>query len=294
MLARLLTLGTAARLRLAGARSFRHEVGDVSLKVYRAGPEDGEPWVLLHGLGSTALSWVAPFRALRSECLLLAPELSALGGTEAPGEGLDVREGAAAVADLIERCVPGGRAHVAGISLGGWTAVRLALSRPELVERLLLVDPAGYMHQDWERIRELVQVETLDDVRRLYAELFARTPWLLRVGRRAFLAAYQSPAVRRVLSALKPEDAYGDSDLARLELPVGLVWGEHDGLFQLEAGRAIAAALPDGDLFVLSGCGHSVHWECPRALLEAFESFRRRTARPAPDREPLTLAPKSG
>ncbi len=294
MLARLLTLGTAARLRLAGARPFRHRVGDVSLKVYRAGPEDGEPWVLLHGLGSTALSWVAAFPALRSECLLLAPELSALGGTRAPGEGLDVREGAAAVADLIEREVPGGRANVAGISLGGWTAVRLALARPDLVERLLLVDPAGYMHQDWRRIRELVEVETLDDVRRLYDQLFARTPWALRIGRRGFLAAYRSPAVRRVLKALRPADAYGDSDLARLAMPVGLVWGEHDGLFQIEAGRAMAAVLPDAELIVLPGCGHSVHWECPRALLEAFASFRARTAGAAPDRKPLALAPKSG
>lgn len=279
MLLRLFGPVTALALRGLGARRRRERIGRLSLVVYELGPEDGEPWVLLHGMGSTALSWAPIARALRRDCRLLVPELSALGGTRGPRPALDVGEGAAAVAELIRRRVRGGRATVAGISLGGWIATRLALAHPELAERLLLVNCAGYLNQDWNRIRELVRVRGIDDVDRLCGALFHRPqPWV-RFARRGFLAAYRSPAVRAVLDSIRPEDAFGEPELRGLEIPCGLIWSEHDALFTLEVGRAMAAALPYSRLFAVPDCGHAVQWECPRALLRALDAFRGWTPR---------------
>jgi alpha-beta hydrolase superfamily lysophospholipase len=61
-------------------------------------------------------------------------------------------------------------------------------------------------------------------------------------------------------------------------MPVALIWGEHDGLFTLDSARAMAAALPGAGghrLYVLHGCGHAVHLECPRALVAALQRVRR-------------------
>lgn len=274
MLLRLFLLWTRLVLRFLGASRKRYQIGETSLLVHRLGPEDGEPWVLLHGLGSTSLSWHRIARALRSECRLVIPELSALGGTATPRHGLGVADGARVVGRLIERELPGRRVNLGGISLGGWIAVRATLARPDQVGRLLLIDCAGYLDQDWERIQDLTRIDDLAGVERLYKVLFQRTPWILRRSKGVFLRAYSSPAVRQIFDTTTEADGFTDRDLARIEVPVGLIWGERDGLFELAVARAMAAALPDARLEVLEGAGHAVHWERPKQLVRAVRAFR--------------------
>jgi pimeloyl-ACP methyl ester carboxylesterase len=280
MLLRLYAQATRLSLRLMGARRKVLEEGPVSLVYYSVGPDDGEPWVLLHGLGAVAATWLPVMRALsssrKSNCLVLVPELSSLGGTRGPRAGLGVLQGAWMVARLIEKELGGRAANLTGISLGGWTAVRLALRRPDLVSRLVLIDAGGYRDQDWDRIQELVRVNDLPGIDRLYKALFGRVPWFLRLSRQGFLDTYTSPSVTETLDDLEEHDTFQDEDLARLRMPTALIWGEKDGLFKVEVARAMAAALPQVHLEVIPGCGHAVHIECPRRLVEAIERFRRR------------------
>lgn len=251
------------------------DVGDATLICYEIGPPDGEPWVLLHGLGATALAWSAAIRRLRQDVRLLLPELSGLGGTLSPGGGLNVPEGVEAVKALIEWWSPGRSVTLAGISFGGWMSVRLALERPDLVERLVLVDAGGYRDQDWGRIQALTDVANLEDVERLYKALFHRTPFIFELSRRAFLKAYTSRAVRYVLGSTTPDHAYSPEDLAAIEKPTLLVWGEHDGLFTLGVARAMEHDLPRSKLVTLRHAGHAVHWEKPREMAQAIDRFRR-------------------
>lgn len=280
ILLRLYAQMTRLSLRLLGAERRRLDDGPVSpisLVYYSVGPADGEPWVLLHGLGAVAATWLPVMRALKRNCRVLVPELSSLGGTRGPRAGLGVLQGAWMVARLIEKELRGRAANVAGISLGGWTAVRLALRRPDLVSRLALIDAGGYRDQDWNEIETLVRVDDLEGVDRLYGALFGRVPWFLRLSRQGFLQTYTSPSVRETLEDLEEHDTYQDEDLARLRMPTALIWGEKDGLFKVEVARAMAAALPRGRLEVIPGCGHAVHIECPRRLVQAIERFRRAT-----------------
>jgi 3-oxoadipate enol-lactonase len=286
MLLRFYARFVALLLRLMGARRLRLEDGDVSLVYFRLGREDGEPWLLVHGLGSIAATWAPVMRALRGSCLLIVPEMSALGGSRIPGDGFGVERASRILAKLLEHELgarPAVPATVAGISLGGWATVRLTLERPELVSRLLLIDAGGYRHQDWNKIQSLVTVDDLAGVDRLYQALFVRVPWALDVSRADFLKSYTSPSVRNTLRDLSERDTFGDEDLARLRVPTGLIWGEHDGIFTLETARAMAAALPQARLEVLRGCGHAVHLECPRLLVDAIQRFRRATS---PQRSP--------
>jgi pimeloyl-ACP methyl ester carboxylesterase len=279
------TLLTMAWLWLLGARRKRLRVGEVSLVYYRLGParigpEEAEPWVLLHGLGSVAASWSPVLRAFRRDCALVVPELSEIGGSEVPGHGLGVRQGAEVVARLIEEEFAGRPVTLVGLSLGGWLAARLALERPELVSRLVLIDAGGYRDQDWEEIERLVRVRDMAGVEEIYGAMFTRVPWIMRISRAAFFKGYTSPAVTAVLDGLSQADTFGDEDLARLRMPTALIWGERDGLFRLATARAMAAALPNARLDVLPACGHAVHLECPRRLVAALQRFRRTASAP--------------
>jgi pimeloyl-ACP methyl ester carboxylesterase len=279
MLFRVFARLIAAYLRLLGARRLTFECGDdVALVYYVLGPRNGEPWALLHGLGSMAATWSPVMRGLRRSCRILVPELSALGGTRCPGGGLGVRPAAEVLEKLYKKEFGPHPVTVAGLSLGGWIAVRLALQHPERVSRLALIDAAGYREQDWNTIQALVTVNSIADVKRLYKALFVKVPWLMRFSHAAFLRAYTSPSVRGVLESLSEADTFSDADLAAIRAPTAMIWADRDGLFTLATARAMAAAIPDSRLEVIPNCGHAVHMERPRALVAALQRFRKATA----------------
>ena len=268
------TAGTATGMRALGARRTRFRSGEANLAVHVLGPEGGEPWVLLHGLGSTAMSWAPVLPTLRRDCRVVVPELAELGGTRHPRGALSIDESVRAVAALIEKHFPGRPVTVGGSSLGGWIAVRLALERPDLVSRLVLVVAGGYRDQDWNDIQRKVKVETLADVDRLYAALFRRPWWLLRVARRPFLRAYSSRSVSAVIETIREDQGFGDEELHAIAVPTAVIWGEHDGLFAAPVGARMARALPHGHFYLIPECGHAVHWDRPKEFAEALANFR--------------------
>jgi pimeloyl-ACP methyl ester carboxylesterase len=278
MLIKLFGRLTALYLRLLGARRRVLETGEVALVYYVIGPEDGEPWVLLHGLGSVAATWSPVMRGLRRSCRMLVPELSALGGTRCPGDGFGIQPAVEILQKLLDREFGSRPVTLLGLSLGGWMAVRHALGHPERISRLLLVDAGGYRDQDWERIQSLVEVRDLAGVDRLYRALFFKVPWVMSLSRATFLKVYTSPAVTNVLAELSETDTFDDGDLGSLRMPAALIWAEQDGLFTVETGRAMAAAIPRSRLEIVRNCGHAIHMERPRALNAALQRFRRATA----------------
>jgi pimeloyl-ACP methyl ester carboxylesterase len=279
MLMRLLALVTHVWLTLLGYRRTRRKLGEWSLVFYRKGrrgePAVGEPRVLLHGLGSNALSWSPVARHLASRSRVLIPELSRIGGTRGPRAALDVAEGAKVVAELLRRELAGEPATIVGLSLGGWMAMRLALAEPALVSRLVLIDAGGYRDQDWEAIRSLVTVRSEADVERLYGALFHRVPLLFRLSRTTFRRVFQSPVVTGILEHLVDDDLFGPEEIARLQVPVAVIWGEQDGVFSEAVGRQIARHAREGAFYLVSDVGHGLHWEAPRRLVEAMEEAQR-------------------
>ena len=281
MLLRLFTTASALLLFFLGARRRRLRDGPIDLVYYRMErkrhdrPADSdEPWILLHGLGSIAVTWSPVMRALSRHGPVVVPELSALGGTISPGGGLGIEAGARIVAKLIETEWPGRAVTVAGLSLGGWMAVHLALERPDLVARLVLIDAGGYRHQNWNRIERLVRIDDMAGVDRFYKAIFVRPPRIMRLSRPGFLRAYTSPSVRNVLAATAEADTFDEADLHRLTMPTAVVWGEEDRLFTVRTARAMAGALPNGHLYVLPDCSHALHMERPDRLVAALERFR--------------------
>lgn len=276
MLTRAFELATATALAARGLKAETIRTGGAwNVKCWRGGNPAGEPWLLLHGLGATAATYLPLLPQLQPDCQLLLPELSTLGGTRGPQPALAIPEATRALAELIEREFAGRPVTVCGISLGGWIAVRLALARPDLVARLLLVVPGGYREQDWERIGRMVRVQTYRDSAAIWQALFAHPPLLLRLGRPLLYLAYRSEAVRAALGTLREEDAFGDAELATLQMPVGLIWGAEDRLFLREAGERMARAIPRSHFVAIPDGGHGVQWERPRKFLDAVQSFRR-------------------
>ena len=117
------------------------DVAGGRLATFRLGAQRADaPLVLaIHGITSTSRTWLAVARALGDRAALIAVDLRGRGDSHElpPPFGLDAH-----VADMLAVLDHFGlqRAVVAGHSLGAYVAARLAVSHPDRVGRLVLVD----------------------------------------------------------------------------------------------------------------------------------------------------------
>jgi pimeloyl-ACP methyl ester carboxylesterase len=132
----------------------------------------------------------------------------------------------------------------------------------------------------------MVSVSSPAEIGAMWRALFSHPPWYLRFGRPFLYRLYTTPTVREVLAAVREEDAFDDADLARLTMPVGLIWGERDALFEPSVGERMRRALPRATLTVIPAAGHAAQWERPRAFLAAVREFRREFPLPPLHRAP--------
>lgn len=269
----------AGLYRLLGGRSEEVPLEGGRLLLRRVGSGEGALWVLVHGLANTSIAWLPLTLTLRRRRQLALPELTELGGSDATGGALGIDEGAAALeAWLDRRRANGDRSPVflVGVSLGGWIACRLALRRPDLVQALALVNAAGYRDQDWDAIAALIRPRHRGDIARLASAMFLRHRSAIRWLEPALLRVFTRPAVRRVLEGIREEQTLGEQDLSGLGVPTLLIWGDRDGLFQIDAGKRMAERIPGSTFVTLSSASHSVTWERPAALAAHLEEFAER------------------
>jgi 2-hydroxy-6-oxonona-2,4-dienedioate hydrolase len=162
---------------------------------------------------------------------------------------------------------------VAGTSLGGHVAARLARERTDLVDRLVLIGATGIVPTP---VEVMPQPEAISDaspesVRRkltflvsdpaLLSEDWVREESMINSSAGAREALY---AVGTSLNTRSNNDlqAEGLRELA-LSAPVLLVWGEDDAWVPVSVGAEAHAALPGSVLELMPGAGHAPYFEDP-------------------------------
>src|SRR5918911_2625020 len=125
---------TDAKREIPGLEERLAEVRGTRLRYLVRG--DGEPLVLVHGLGGAAANWLALAPLLLPGRRLLVPELPGHGGSAPLAAAPSLNAYADRIGLLLEReeLAP---APVVGHSLGGAIALRLAIRRPEVVRGIV-------------------------------------------------------------------------------------------------------------------------------------------------------------
>jgi pimeloyl-ACP methyl ester carboxylesterase len=190
--------------------------------------------------------------------------------------------GAPLFADVLEDVVDGlglSRAALIGNSLGGFAAARLAITRPEFVTGLILVNTGGFVPLN-PLSRTFCRVMSMPAVWRT-APLFirgymkARTDSDREIVERAIARARTDDGVRTATglwrSFTTPEhDLRGRADA--LSAPTLIVWGKRDIAVPLSYGRVVHDAIRDSRLEILD-TGHVVFSSDPLGFLEVAEPF---------------------
>jgi len=245
---------------------------------------DGPPLVLVHGVATNRSIWRHVVPDLAQRHLVATPDLPGFGGSPPAGRGFVLEE----VADALAAGLAGVPApfDLLGNSLGGAVSLVLAERRPELVRRLILAAPAG-----------------MSPRRGAVPAVAGRVaPVLVAARRRAGPPLAGSAAARRLLiagivvdPAATPADearvlmraSHGSTRigaaittvaaadlrprLARLEVPLGFLWGERDHLFPITLLPGLRALVPGARAEVIAGAGHVPQLDRPGDFVAAVD-----------------------
>jgi esterase len=241
---------------------------------------DGPPVVILHGLLGRARNWLTVARALQGRRRVLLPDLRNHGASPW-ADAMDYPVMAVDVAALIEREAQG-HATVIGHSMGGKVAMVLALTRPELVERLIVVDiaPIRYVSGFLPFVEamqavDLARVRTRADadaaLRESVPDNAMRGFLLQNLGTSAGSFAWQ-PNLEVLASTMDAITGFPDAVATRSwEGPAFALRGERSDYVGSEGEAALRARLPRLELATVPGAGHWPHAERPAEFLRLLE-----------------------
>lgn len=206
------------------------------------------------------------------------------GESDKPDTGYGVRDFAVDAVLLLD-ALGIGRAVVVGHSGSCLVARRVALDHPDRVAGLILEASPTTLRDDPQLAGfvESVVFKLEDPISPAFARSFvAETS---SAGIRAELAdllveeLLRVPAHvwRRMFSELLEYDDM--TELARIEAPTLLVWGSADTLVSRDMQAQLARTIPNADLVVYHGHGHTPRWEDPARFSTDIVTFTRRVAR---------------
>lgn len=260
--------------------------GTVRLHVEEAGT--GTPILFLHEFAGDHRSWAPQVRKLarRHRCLALAargyPPSAVPDDADAYGQDLFDADALAALDGLgIEK------AHVVGLSMGAYTALRLALKAPE---RLLSVTAAGGGSGASPATRatfyaqSLELADAIEASGRIDVELFAEGPTRVQLEAKdpAAFALFKShlaehpphaaAMVLRRVQARRPSLADVAEGLRAIDVPTLLVVGDEDEPV-LDVNLWLKRLMPAARLAVMPGTGHCLNLEEPEAFNALLGDF---------------------
>lgn len=252
------------------------DAGKAKLFVQQSG--EGEPLILIHGLGMSSALWINQMPVFSQRFHTVAIDLRGFGRSSRPdGPGdyaIDIL--AEDIAVLIER-LELVRCHVLGTSMGGFIGQALALARPNLCRSLVLCHTAPRMSIPSEILARRVEALRSMPLEE-YAEIVieqacsAAAGQELRTWVAGLIALNDKTVYTRVMTeGLRDFDV--SAELGSINIPTLVITGEHDQVLPKEGGEELSRLIPGARLVEIEGVGHLGYAEKPAQFNEAVLSF---------------------
>jgi pimeloyl-ACP methyl ester carboxylesterase len=241
----------------------------------------GPPLVLLHGLFGSARNWGAVQKALASDYRVVALDLRNHGASpHAPA--MDYAAQAADIAETLA-ALSVERAVVLGHSMGGKAAMMLALTRPELVERLIIADIAPRPYAPALRAvvaalqasplhAGLTRQEADQALRAAVPEAPIRS-FLLQNLRFETVPPSWRIGLAEIATAMPAIEDFAPPPDARFDGPALAMAGALSPYIRAEDHAAFRALFPRIRFVSIPRAGHWLHAENPQGFSAALEEF---------------------
>lgn len=279
-----LSLATATAQQTAASKPQDAAIADKYATVFGARIHyleagSGPAVILLHGLGGSSANWAPNIAPLAQKYRVLVPDQIGFGKSDKPMLNYRV----ATLVDFLDgfyRQVGVQKASLVGNSLGGFTAAAFALAHPEKVDKLVLVDAAGFaVTGDLDpKILNGLNPSTRQQVKDLLSLVFYNTQQFSSdMAIDAFLAsrvtAGDQYTIQRFIDSIAHGEDMLDGKLGAIKHPTLIVWGREDGLTQLAMGQRFNKEIAGSRLFIIEKCGHVPQLEKPAEFNAGLMKF---------------------
>lgn len=241
------------------------------------GPENGEPMVLLHGLGSSGRDWELQLPALTDYRVLLI-DMRGHGRSEKPSGPYSVPMFARDVVAIFDH-VGFTSAHVVGLSMGGMIAFQMAVDTPERIRSMVIVNsgPALVPASLSDKFKVWLRffIVRMMGMRKMGETLAPRlfTDADMDVQRQQFIERWAENDRESYLAAMRAIVGWTVLDrIGTIQIPTLIVAADMD-YTPISAKEAYIAKMPSARLHIIENSHHAVPAERPDAFNRVLADF---------------------
>lgn len=254
-----------------------------SIRIAYRSAGEGKPLVLLHGFTYSSYSFRHNIPILSKFARVICPDLVGHGKSDKPtGFDYSLKN----QAELIYKfCSKLGleRIDLGGCSMGGALAMQLAITYPDFVEKLILVDSAG-LDLDVKSPQRIFAIPIVGHIAALMATIRFRksTHTRMTVQDDEVTNSELEEYVRELKSFsslmagvrnLRANRAFKLAGIGNISQQTLIIWGELDPLFSTDSALKLTEKIAKSRLILLPGAGHLPNEEKPADFNQVVIDF---------------------
>lgn len=275
------TEATAMRAKYGSAASrFLTLSPGLTVHVRDQGVRNGRALVLIHGSNASLHTWAPWVTRLQSEYRIITLDLPGHGLTGANPNGRYDMDSYVDVVDQVMQQLGVPHAILAGNSMGGGVSWNYALSHPEKVDALVLVDAAGAPSAKPRNMPIGFRIARMPGVSALAEVITPRSMFEASLKTSVYDPGFATPqmvdrywelnrypgnraATLARFAQMTQARAATPARLAAIKVPVLIMWGQEDNLIPVAAAQWFHKALPTSQLIIYPKVGHIPMEEIP-------------------------------
>jgi len=235
-------------------------------KIHYVEAGTGPTVILLHGLGGSSQVWQFNIAALAEKYHVVVPDQIGFGKSDKPLVNYRIRT----YVDFLDQFCKQlkiERASLVGNSMGGWIATAFTAAFPDRVDKLVLVDAAGYRPPKDLDTRTFYGLNptTREGMKVLMAKVFYNKLFLsdaaIDQAIATRLAAGDGYTINSITESIIRGEDYLDDTVKTIKRPTLIIWGRQDGLVPLAEGEHFNKDIAGSKLIVFDQCGHVPNFE---------------------------------
>jgi 4,5:9,10-diseco-3-hydroxy-5,9,17-trioxoandrosta-1(10),2-diene-4-oate hydrolase len=239
---------------------------------------NGYPVILLHGAGAGAITWYPSISNVAKDFQVIVPDIVGYGESDKPNAPYDRPYFSKWLKDFLKE-LNISKAHIVGLSQGGAIALQFTIDNPEMVDKLVLVDSAGFGSTvSFWPFAGLLWMNSFpcSKADRFNSRYILHNPANRDPNHSLYsIAVLKDKGGKNVFKQGKGSavSKISEESLQKIKNETLIIWGRNDRLFPVEYGVMAAKIIPNAKIHQISEAGHLSMIDQPEIFNKILSDF---------------------